>query len=219
MTAIRQHLPRILILAAFFGTLSAQAQSGAFANQTPVNVALKKVLSSRNAKPGQDISATVEKPVTIGSVTLEKGSMLLGHVVEASKHTKDAPDASLTIVFDKATVKKSGGDPVAITASVYRISLSEDQVLASKHDLDAGMRGTASGMNTTQAVKPGFDAMDRTVQGSVSAAGAPVRVVSAVPGVMLSAVASDQKSAILSAKNADVDLGAGLEMVVGVAVK
>jgi hypothetical protein len=57
------------------------------------------------------------------------------------------------------------------------------------------------------------------VQGHQSKAGAPVQVVSAVPGVALSAVASDAKSGILTSQGHDVELGAGLELVIGVALK
>ena len=53
----------------------------------------------------------------------------------------------------------------------------------------------------------------------VSASSAPVHVVSAIPGVAISAVASNTKSAILVAKNADVDMLAGMNLVIGAAAK
>ncbi len=61
-------------------------------------------------------------------------------------------------------------------------------------------------------------AMNHVVQGMQSDANAPVQVVSAVPGVALSAVVSDQKSGIMTAKNSDVELGASMEMVIGVSL-
>lgn len=210
------------LTALFFATIAllgtAGAQSGAFAGQTPVNAALKQTLSSRNAKPGQEITATTEKPVTLGSTTIPKGSLLMGHVVDVTKHSKETPDGSLTVVFDHIK-PKSGGDGVAIRASVYRISLSENQILGQHRDVDSGMRGTASELNTTSAQREITDLEARTVQGLQSSANAPVRVVSAVPGVSLSAVASEEKSGIMTARNADVDLGASMEMVVGVSPK
>ncbi len=60
---------------------------------------------------------------------------------------------------------------------------------------------------------------DPTITGMVSKAGAPVQVVSAVPGVTLSAVASADKSAIMTARNQNVFLDTGTELVVGVKLK
>lgn len=191
--------------------------SSPFAGQIPVNASLKKTLSSKDAKAGQEISATTEKPVTINSTTLPKGTLLLGHVVDVTKHSKETPNGSVTIVFDHAQMKKS--DPVAIRASVYKISLSESQVLGQRPDVDMGMRGSQNEKYTTADVRESTDMEGRTVEGRQSAAGAPVQVVSAVPGVALSAVASEAKSGIMTSQNHDVELGSGLEMVVGVALK
>jgi hypothetical protein len=190
--------------------------SGAFAGQVPVSAALKKTLSSKDSKVGQEISAVIEKPVTIGTTELPKGSLLLGHVVSLTPHTKDTPNGSITIVFDHAQPKK--GSPVDITSSVYKISLSADQLKAQQPDTDAGMRGSA---NEARA-KAQFEdngLHDPTTTGLVSKAGAPVQVVSAVPGVALSAVASDTKSAIMTARNENVFLDTGTELVVGVKLK
>lgn len=207
----------ILALVVVFCVSGAHAQSGAFAGQVAVNVSLKQPLSSRNAKVGQDVTAALEKPVSIDGAALPKGSILQGHVVDVTKHTKATPNGSLTIVFDHA--KPKNGEPVAIRASVYRIALSEDQVLARQRDVDMGMRGTATERNTTSAIRENTDRDNHMVQGMQSVAGAPVQVVSAVPGVALSAVSGEERSGIMTAKNADVELGAGLEMVIGVALK
>jgi hypothetical protein len=207
-----------LITALFCGVSPAQdAPSGAFAGQIPVNASLKKALSSRDAKTGQEISATTEAPLTINGTTLPKGTILIGHVVDVTKHSKDTPNGSITIVFDHAQPKK--GDPVGIRASVYKISLSESQILGQRVDGDMGMKGSNQEKYTSAAIRQDSDLQGRSVQGGVSAAGAPVHVVSAVPGVALSAVASDEKSGIVTSQNHDVDLGAGLELVVGVSLK
>lgn len=200
-----------------FALGSAAAQSGAFSGQVPVNAALKGGLSSRNAKVGQAISAVLEKPATIDGTAFPRGSMLLGHVVDVTKHAKTSPNGSLTVVFDH--IKPKSGDPVAVHASIYRIALSDDQITAQRHDVDMGMRGSAAEMNTTSAVRGGIDQNANSVQGMQSGSNAPVQVVSAIPGVALSAVVSDEKSGIMSAQNADVDLASGTELVVGVKVK
>ena len=190
--------------------------SGAFAGQVPVSAALKKTLSSKDSKVGQEIAAITEKPVTIGTTELPKGSLLLGHVVNLTPHTKDTPNGSITIVFDHAQPKK--GSPVEITSSVYRISLSADQLKAQQPDVDAGMRGSANEARTTAQFKDN-GLQDPKINGMVSKAGAPVQVVSAVPGVALSAVASADKSAIMTSRNENVFLDTGTELVVGVKLK
>lgn len=190
--------------------------SGAFAGQVPVSATLKKVLNSKDATAGQEISAVTEQAVTLGTTTFPKGSVLLGHVVEVNPHTKDTPNGSITIVFDHAQPKK--GTPVDITSSVYRISLSADQLKAQQPDADVGMRGSANEARATAQFEDN-GLHDPKINGIVSKAGAPVQVVSAVPGVALSAVASDTKSAIMTARNENVFLDTGTELVVGVKLK
>jgi hypothetical protein len=200
-----------------FCTLAAQEPGGAFEGQVAVNCSLKKALSSRDAKVGQEITAVTEKPTTINGVAIARGSLLTGHVVDATAFKKGENSGSLTIVFDKMEPKKGTAFPVE--ASVYQIALSENQRLAQRSDQDMGMRGSAAEMNTTSAVRGGADNMNNHVQGMQSESGAPVHVVSAIPGVALSAAAGGERSAILQASKDDVSLLGGTEMVVGVKAK
>jgi hypothetical protein len=202
---------------AAFCSLAAQEGGGAFEGQIPVNCTLKKALSSRDAKVGQEIAAVTEKPATINGVAIPRGSMLTGHVVDATPFKKGGDGASLTIVFDKMEPKKGAAFPV--DASVYRIAQSENQILGQKQNVDMGMRGTAAEQNTTSAVRGGSDSMENRVTGTESASGAAVHVVSAIPGVALSAVAGGQKSAIMLAPKEDVNLAGSTEMVIGVRAK
>lgn len=205
------------VMMAAFCTLAAQEPSGAFEGQIPVNCALKKALSSRDAKVGQEIAAVTEKPVTINGVAIPRGSLLTGHVVDANAFKKGENGGSLTIVFDKLEPKK--GTAFAIEASVYRIALSDNQVTAQRNDQEMGMRGSEGNMNSTSAVRGGADNMNNRVQGTASGAGAPVHVESAIPGVALSAVAGGFKSAYMLAPKDDVNLAGSTEMVIGVKAK
>lgn len=212
--------PGIALLAA--GLLSAtaigQESGGAFAGQVPVNCSLKKSLSSRNAKVGQDIMAVTEKPTKVNGTEIPRGSMLTGHVVDVTPYKK-GESASITVVFDRLQPKK--GDSFAVEASVYRISLSDNQIQAQRNDRDAqdmGMRGTQTEQMTTSAVRGGSDNMNNHVAGMESVSG-PVKVVSAIPGVALSAVSGGAKSGIMTSSKDDVDLAGGTEMVVGVKSK
>jgi hypothetical protein len=202
---------------AAFCTLAAQQPGGAFEGQIPVNCTLKKALSSRDAKVGQEIAAVTEKPATINGVAIPRGSMLTGHVVDATAFKKGENGGSLIVVFDKMEPKKGTAFPVE--ASVYRIALSENQILGSKTDAEMGLRGTAAAAQTTAAVRGGSDNMDNHVTGMQSASGAPVHVVSAIPGVALSAVGGGERSAIMQAPKDDVNLAGSTEMVIGVKAK
>jgi hypothetical protein len=216
----------IAVLAAGFvlsaGSLSAtaiaQEPSGAFEGQVPVSCSLKKPLSSRNAKVGQDIAAETEHPTTVNGTAIPRGSMLTGHVVDVTPYKKGGQSGSITIVFDRLQPKK--GDSFAVEASVYQIALSDNQVEArrSSNAVDMGMRGTQAEQQTTSAVRGGADNMNNRVEGMVSVGG-PVKVMSAIPGVALSAAAGGDRSAIMTASKDDVDLAGGTEMVVGVKSK
>ena len=206
-----------VVMMAAFCTLAAQEPSGAFEGQIPVNCTLKKALSSRDAKVGQEIAAVTEKPATINGVAIPRGSLLTGHVVDATAFKKGENGGSLTIVFDKMEPKKGAAFPV--DASVYRIDLSENQVLGQKQDMESGMRGTAAASQTTAAVRAGSDNMENHVTGMESGGGAPVHVVSAIPGIALSAVAGGEKSAMMQAPKDDVNLAGSTRMIIGVKAK
>jgi hypothetical protein len=60
--------------------------------------------------------------------------------------------------------------------------------------------------------------MNNTVQGMESTSG-PVKVVSAIPGVALSAISGGEKSGILTASKDEIDLMGGTKMVIGVKSK
>jgi hypothetical protein len=198
-----------------------------FAGQTPTKVVLKKSFGSKD-KIGTEITVATDQDVMIGTTKLPKGSTLVGHIVDATKHSKDAPDGSVTIIFDQAKPKK--GDPMPIWASVYKILPAED---SGQRADSVGIRGNGGGMTTPNggptattgldsatssavATSPGFQG-GRPTTALVSPASAPIQVASYIPGVSISAVASKTRSAIFSSKNADVDLNAGMNMVIGLA--
>lgn len=195
-----------------------QEASGEFAGQTPVSCTLKKPLSSRSAKAGQDIMAVTEHPAKVNGTDIPRGSLLTGHVVDVTPYRKGGQSGSLTIVFDKLEPKR--GTAFAVEASVYRIALSENQVQAQRSDnaVDMGMRGSAAEQQTTSAVRGGQDNMDDRIQGMQSTAG-PVKVMSAIPGVALSAISGGERSGVMTSSKDDVDLAGGTEMVVGVKSK
>jgi hypothetical protein len=192
---------------------AAWAQNNPFAGQTPVKVELKKSFSSRDAKVGAEITAQTYQDLVLGTTKIPKGSTLVGHIVDMTKHSKDIPNGSVTIVFDQAKPKK--GDPIAITASVYKLLPPDDS--GQRTDTAGGMRGSTAEAYNSAASRESIDANSKVVNAMVSPSSAPIQVISYLPGIALSAVASDTKSGIVTAKNDDVTLLAGIYMIVGVA--
>lgn len=207
---------RLVIGALAVGLLStaalAQEPGGEFAGQVPVSCTLKKSLSSRNAKVGQEIMATTEHPAKMDGAEIPRGSLLTGQVVEVTPYKKGGQSGSLTIVFNKLEPKK--GTAFAVEASVYRIALSENQIEEQRNVASMGTQESTAAQQTTAAVRNGMDQMK-----SVVAADGTVTVSSAVPGVALSAVTGGEKSGIVTAQSGDVDLAGGTRMVVGVKSK
>lgn len=211
---------RLLSLSILLFCISATAQdapTGAFAGLVSVDASLKARVSSNDAKVGQAVMATLERPATIGGTLLPRGTVLAGRVVEVTKHSKDTPDGSISILFDQAKPKK--GDPINIRASIFKILPSENMLLAQRTDVSGGLRGGAAGDANTALLRQNTDKNDHTVSGLQSAAGAPVQVVSGIQGVALAAVADDKNSGIMTSKNHDVELPASMDMVIGVSLK
>lgn len=190
----------------------AQEPSGAFAGQVAVSCTLKKPLSSRNAKVGQDITATTEHPAKVNGTEIPRGSVLTGHVVDVTPNKKGGPSGSLTIVFDELEPKKGTAFPVE--ASMYQIALSENQVNEQRNVASMGTQESTAEQQTTGAVRNGMDQLNNPV-----GADGTVTVSSAIPGVSLSAVTGGATSGIVTAKSGDVDLAGGTRMVVGVKSK
>jgi hypothetical protein len=193
------------------------ASTSAFAGLVSVNVSLKGKVSSRDAKAGQIVTTTLETPATVGGTVLPRGTMLTGHVVDVIKHNKETPDGLISILFDQAKPKK--GDPINIHASIFKIMLSEANLHAQNTETASGMRGGAGTDMNTAVTRSNIDQNNHAGKGMQSGADAPVQVMSTIPGVALSAVASDDKSGIMTSKNQDVDLPASMDMVIGVSLK
>jgi hypothetical protein len=204
----------VAVMMAAFCSLAAQEPSGSFEGQIAVNCTLKKALSSRDAKVGQEIAAVTEKPTTINGVAIPRGSTLIGHVVDVAAFKKGGSGGSLTIVFDKMEPKK--GTAFSVEASVYRIALSENQMFAQRDQQSTAMRGTPNEMNSQSAVP--VDNMDNHAAAQPASDGG-VHIVSAIPGVALSAVSGGEQSAIMTAPKDDVNLASSTELVIGVKAK
>jgi len=212
---------RLLSFSMMLFCVGAQAQdaaaSGAFAGLISVTTALKATVSSKDAKVGQAVTVTLESPATVSGTVLPRGTVLEGHVVNVTRHSKETPDGSLSIIFDQAKPKKS--EPVNIVASIFKIMPSENMRLSQHTDLAAGMRGEPGTDLNTARLSQSIDKDSHTSTATQSAPGAPVQVVSFMPDIALSAVAGGSSSGIMTAKNKDVELPLNMNMVIGVSLK
>ena len=87
----------------------------------PVTGELEKKLDSKNAKPGDPvILKTTEKATTADGVVIPKGSRIIGHVIDVQAHSKETPNARLTIQFDQAEIK--GGQTLPIQTVMESVS-------------------------------------------------------------------------------------------------
>jgi hypothetical protein len=207
----------ILLFCIYARAQDAASPTGAFAGLVSVNVSLKARIYSKDVKLGQAVIATVEDPATVGGTVLARGTILVGRVVSVTRHGKESPDGSISILFEQAKPKK--GEPININASIFKILPSENMLLAQRSDVSGGLRGTGASDANTPLLRQNTDKADHTMHGTESAAGAPVQVLSGIEGVALSAVASGSSSGIMTSKNHDVELPASMDMVVGVSLK
>lgn len=183
-----------------------------FAGQTPVTVELKKSFSSSD-KVGTEISVVTKSDINLGSTKLPSGSILTGHVLDATKHAKDTPDSTLVIVFDQAKPKK--GDPIAITASVYKLLPADDS--GQRANTSAGMRGTTNEQYTIAANRKAIDASSKGLGGMITELSPLPDMGSYIRGISMSAEPSRTYSCVLTAKDMDVSMLTGMNMVIGVA--
>jgi len=113
----------VLTFAALPCSLAAQAQTqpstqagtppqGTVSQQNPpavlMAVELSKALDSKKAKSGDPVEAkTLQDMKAPNGTDIPRGSKVIGHVTQASAHSKDQPQAQLGFVFEKI-VTRSG---------------------------------------------------------------------------------------------------------------
>jgi len=86
---------------------AAPATQNALSNGTQLQAELTKSVDAKKAKAGDEVTAKVTQDVKVnGSVVLQKGSKLEGHITEAQAKTKEG-ESKLGVLFNVA-VSKSG---------------------------------------------------------------------------------------------------------------
>ena len=115
-----------LFLALISVTVRAQqpAASGPIAPGTLLQVEMQSDVDAKKAHPGDIFKARLWDDVRNGDkVVLPAKTILVGHVVAAQPHTKDNPDSSLSVAFDKAILKN--GAEIPLRGVIERVQLSQ----------------------------------------------------------------------------------------------
>jgi hypothetical protein len=212
----------------------------------PINGELVTKIDSKNAKAGEPIVVkTTEKATTADGVVIPKGSRILGHVTDVQPHSKQNPNAKLTLQFDQAQLK--GGQTLPIKSVLGSVAPAAGSASANQVDPFGtgapGATGTTPAGSPTGASPGGSPGMAPTqttqTQGSTAAmmsnsannapkAGTVVSTqgnvaikTTGIPGVLIAANANGQpfsnaSGALLGAQQ-NVHLDGGTQMVLAIA--
>ena len=130
----------------------------------PVTGALEKKIDTKDAKAGDPIVVkTTEDATMAGGTVIPKGSLIIGHVTEVQAHSKENPNAKLTIQFDQAEIK--GGQTLPIRTVLESVAPPPTTV----HPTDT----MNSGMGGAPMAAPGTTGNSGTMAGSPGGSSAP----------------------------------------------
>jgi hypothetical protein len=225
---------------------TASAPEATNAQLRPVNGELVTRINAKKAKAGQPVVIkTTEKAATADGVVIPKGSKILGHITDVQPHTKQNPNAKVTLQFDKAQLKSGQTLPIkSVIESVAPANGSAtNDINPFGTSMPAAGGGTTAAGSPTGASPSGSPGMQPTqttqTQGSTEAtmsaaqnnsAPRPGTVVAtqgnvavkttAVPGVLIATNANGQpfsnaSGALLGAKQ-NVDLDGGTKVTLAI---
>jgi hypothetical protein len=130
----------------------ATSSEASLAGGTAINAELNSSIDSKNAKPGEQITAHITEAVksTDGRAILPKGTKLIGHVTKASARSNGQSEAMLAIQFDKAVLKDKQEVPLN-NVVIQAVSAPAQRSAAYGSDLD---RATATGAPNSPGNNP-----------------------------------------------------------------
>jgi len=98
---------------------------------------LSKSVDAKKAKPGDKVEAKTSMDLlSQGKVVIPRGTKIIGHVTEAKAHTKESPDSTLGIVFDRIAMKD--GSELSMQAGIQAIARPIQVALPSESDSMGG---------------------------------------------------------------------------------
>lgn len=110
----------------------------------PVSGELVTRINTKKAKAGQAVVVkTTEKSALANGVVIPKGSKILGHVTDVQAHTKQNPNAKVTLEFDKAQLK--GGQTVPIKSVIESVAPASTMASSSVNPFGTGAPAAGGG--------------------------------------------------------------------------
>jgi len=202
---------------------SAPAEVGALV------VELSKTVDAKNAKVGDEVSAKLTQDVKADNkVVLHRGAKIIGHVTVVQPHTKEHPESTLGIVFEKATGKN---EEVALHATVQAVAAPPEPVISSGMKSDTGVptsmgsrgnTGTPAGgtMPSTTTISGGSGDGVRGGGGNGGGGALPPGGLTAaskgvfgIPDTNLAAPADNMQAAVITSSSRNVKLESGTQMI------
>jgi hypothetical protein len=115
--AIAGHLPFHSELSAI---VQSEPQSSASAqNATVIRIVLSKSLDAKKLKEGDPVEAKTETELSANGLVAPRGSVIKGHVTQASARSKGGQESSLGIAFDAIVLKN--GQPMTLKTSIQAV--------------------------------------------------------------------------------------------------
>src|SRR5690348_3087163 len=113
-----------LALSLALASVAARSQQPPIAPGTLLQVEVLTDVDAKKAHAGDIFKTRLWNDVRTGDkVSLPQKTILVGHVVAAQPHTKDNPESSLTVAFDKAILKS--GAELPLHGVIERVQLSQ----------------------------------------------------------------------------------------------
>jgi hypothetical protein len=123
---------------------------------TIVSVELSKSLDARKSKANDRIEAKTSMDLLMhGQIVIPRNAKILGHVTEAKAHSKDSPNSTVGIAFDRVLMKN--GRELPLQAAVQAIARPLQPALAFSSDdpMSPGSAGIASASQDQRAAMAG----------------------------------------------------------------
>lgn len=109
-------LPHSLVYA--IGKAAPQSQASA-ENASVISIVLAKSLDAKKLKTGDPVEAKTTAELSANGITIPKGSLVKGHITQATARSKGGEQSSLGIAFD--TIQLKNGQPIPLKAGIQAV--------------------------------------------------------------------------------------------------
>ncbi len=218
------------------------AQAGpALAPGTVIGAELSKGIDAKKAKVGQEVlaKALADLRDTSGNLVIPRGAKLVGHITQVKAATKQEPQSTLGVIFDKVEAKHGKqSQEIGMHAAIQALEKPPSSPLMDERAPGMGGQGAPGGGGSGPGMGPGATG-GRTMGGSPpgqsggmggeetggaqgqQGAGAPTinansHGVIGIPNLTLSPKASPTEGSVITSARGNVKLDGGTLLVLRV---